>query len=136
MLKENKKVQYFLPLFWLLIAVNGLAVIFKSKLLQMGIDNGVVIIANLLLFLIGCLNVYLQLRAAAAKNPNAMTRGVMVATFLKLVVLGTAAFIYLKKTGAGRSANAIFVSMGLYIVYTWLEVRIGLRLNKKENAGN
>ncbi len=136
MLKENRKVQYFLPLLWLLIVVNGLAVVFKSKLLQIKIDNGVVIIANLLLFLIGCLNVYLQLRAAAAKNPNAMTRGVMVTAFLKLLVLGTAAFVYLKNAGANRSANAIFVSMGLYIVYTWLEVRIGLRLNKKGNAGN
>ncbi|MFX5817193.1 hypothetical protein ABTE26_20070, partial [Acinetobacter baumannii] len=63
-------------------------------------------------------------KASDDKNPHAMVRGVMSGVVLKLFVLGGAAFIYLYVAGASRNTNALFVSMALYIIYTWLEVRI------------
>jgi hypothetical protein len=135
MVKETKGVKYT-PLILLYLLVNGLTILYKSGLPAIGIDSSVILAANLLLFLTGCLNIFLQVKAAGTSNAHAMTRSAMAATFLRLIILGVAVFIYLKKAGTGRSANAIYVSMGLYVVYTILEVRIGLKLNKKSDAGN
>jgi hypothetical protein len=52
--------------------------------------------------------------------------------FLKLFALAGAVIIYLLAAGPARSVNAVFIGMGLYIIYTWLEVRISLRLNPKK----
>jgi len=77
-------------------------------------------------------NIYFQSRNIHNPNPNAVIRGVMAGMFLKLFGLAAAAVIYLFAAGAGRNVNALFVSMGLYILYTWLEVRISLQLNPKK----
>ena len=65
-----------------------------------------------------------------------MVRGVMGSVVLKLFVLGTAAFLYLYAAGESKSVNALFISMGLYLVYTWLEVRIAMGLNPPKHGGN
>lgn len=78
------------------------------------------------------MNVYFQHKNSQNPNPNAVIRGVMAGTFLKLFVLAAATLIYLFNAGEDRSVNAVFVGMGLYIIYTWLEVRISLRMNQKK----
>jgi Kef-type K+ transport system membrane component KefB len=65
-----------------------------------------------------------------------MVRGVMSAVVLKLFVLGTAAFLYLYISGEQKSVNALFIGMALYLVYTWLEVKISMQLNPPKNGGN
>ncbi len=69
-------------------------------------------------------------------NPHAMVRGVMGSVVLKLFVLGTAAFLYLYNAGEHKSVNALFMGMALYIIYTWLEVKIAMQLNPPKNGGN
>jgi hypothetical protein len=78
------------------------------------------------------LNLFFQLKALGNPNPNAVVRGVMAGTFLKLLVIAAAACIYLLVAKQTRSVNAVFVGMALYIIYTWMEVRISLRLNPKK----
>jgi hypothetical protein len=65
-----------------------------------------------------------------------MVRGVMGSVVLKLFVLGTAAFIYLYNVGEAQSVNGIFVSMGLYIVYTWLEVKMAMQIKPTKKDGS
>ena len=72
----------------------------------------------------------------AQTNPHAMVRGVMGSTVLKLFVLGTAAFIYLYQAGETKNINGLFFSMGLYILYTWLDVRIALKGNPVKKDGS
>lgn len=134
MFKEKRKL--FLPLLVLMLLVNTLAVLLSSSLQQKQIDGLVVICANTLLFVICASSLYMQLKSLNNANPHAMVRGVMGSVVLKLFVLGTAAFIYLYAAGESKSVNALFISMGLYIVYTWLEVRIAMRLNPPKHGGN
>ncbi len=96
------------------------------------IKTGVVLIANGILFIATVLNLYFQFRNLSNPNPNAIIRGIMAGMFLKLFVLAGAVLIYLIAAGDSRNVNAVFVGMGLYIVYTWLEVRISLRLNPRK----
>lgn len=134
MFKEKRKL--FLPLVVLMLLVNVLAVLLSSSLQQKQIDKLVVICANTLLFVICASSLYMQVKSLNNSNPHAMVRGVMGSVVLKLFVLGTAAFIYLYAAGENKSVNALFISMGLYIVYTWLEVRIAMRLNSPKHGGN
>lgn len=134
MFKEKRKL--FLPLVVLMLVVNVLAVMLNSSLQQKQIDGLVVVCANTLLFIICASSLYMQVKSMNNSNPHAMVRGVMGSVVLKLFVLGTAAFIYLYAAGENKSVNALFISMGLYIVYTWLEVRIAMRLNPPKHGGN
>ena len=78
------------------------------------------------------LNIYFQSKNIHNPNPNAVIRGVMAGMFLKLFGLAAAAVIYLFAAGSNRSVYAVFAGMGLYIIYTWLEVRISLQLKPKK----
>jgi hypothetical protein len=84
------------------------------------------------LFVCTFLNIYYQIRNINNPNPGAVIRGVMTGTFLKMLGLAAAAIIYLLAAGKGRNVNAVFVGMGLYILYTWLEVKILLLLKPKK----
>jgi len=52
-----------------------------------------------------------------------------------LFVLGSAAIVYLYNAGENKSINAIFLGMGLYIMYTWLEVKLSLKINHSSKDG-
>ena len=119
-------------LIYLLLIVSIVLAFFWKTAVELKIDPIVVVSANLILFAFSVVNIYFQSRNIHNPNPNAVIRGVMAGMFLKLFGLAAAAVIYLFAAGAGRSVNALFVSMGLYILYTWLEVRISLQLNPKK----
>ncbi len=120
------------PLVIVYIVTTALFLAFRSGLEIIKMDVTVLICANLLLFVVSMLILYLQMKNLSNPNPNAMVRGVIGGTFLKLFALGAAVIIYLLAAGSNRSVNAVLGGMGLYIIYTWLEVKISLRLTAKK----
>lgn len=120
------------PLFIFFMIANTLLIVFRDKLELKNVSVDVAIVANILLFVVALLNVYFQIKNLQNPNPQAVIRGVMAGTFLKLFILAAAVIIYLLAAGEHRSVNAVFVSMALYIIYTWMEVKISLRLNPKK----
>ncbi len=131
---ERKKI--FLPLVLVFVVINLLAFIFGTILRSWKIDPYLVASTNGILFLISIYNALQHLKAMAQTNPHAMIRGVMGSTVLKLFVLGTAAFIYLYNAGENKNINGLFFGMGLYILYTWLDVRIALNGNPVKKDGS
>ena len=130
MIKEYKTVTR--PLVIVYILTTALFLVFRSQLEIIKMDVTVLICANLLLFSVSMVILYLQMKNLTNPNPNAMVRGVIGGTFLKLFALGASVIIYLLAAGPNRSINAVFAGMGLYIIYTWLEVKISLRLTAKK----
>jgi hypothetical protein len=126
------------PLIVLFVLVLAICGLFGDSLKAKQIDPWVVASANILLFLICGYSIYSQSKSVQHQNPHAMVRGVMGSVVLKLFVLGTAAFVYLYNAGESAGINGIFVSMGLYILYTWLEVKIAMKINpgKLKNGSN
>ncbi|MBN8838021.1 MAG: hypothetical protein J0I09_12230 [Sphingobacteriia bacterium] len=119
----NSLSKKMLPLFFLFITVASLTLYFQDWCSAKGIDPKVVFTANALLYILSTYTLIMHTRSIDKKNPNAALRGVMVATLMKLLILGSAAIIYIALS-KHRSIYAVFVSMGLYFVYTFLEVRI------------
>ncbi len=116
----------------LFVFVLGLTMLWQEKLAVYKISWVVVEGANAVLFVLTFLNIYFQQKNINNPNQAAVIRGVMAGTFLKLMGLAAAAIIYLVAAGANRSVNAVFVGMGLYIIYTWLEVKISLQMKPKK----
>jgi len=99
------------------------------------INPWVVASTNLLLFAISMFSLQQQLKQSKNTNPHAMVRAVMSTVVLKLFVLGSAAIVYLYNAGENKSVNAIFLGMALYIMYTWLEVKLSLKINQANKDG-
>ncbi len=132
---EKRKI--FLPMVLVFVVINLLALLMGSVFKKWDVDPWVVAGANGLLFLISVYNAIQHLKTMSQSNPHAMIRGVMGSTVLKLFVLGTAAFIYLYHAGENKNVKGLFFSMGLYILYTWLDVRIALKGNPEiKNVSN
>jgi hypothetical protein len=123
----------YLPLIFIFVSVNALCVIFNDKLDAWGIDHFVVQGANLLLFLLMFVSAYLHFKALHNSNPHAFLRSVLSATVIKLFVIAGATFIYLLAAGEQRSVYAVLVGMGLYIIYTIVELRGLFKMNKQNN---
>ena len=99
---------------------------------NLGVSHRVVVVGNLLLYALSALTVWMHLKAIQNPNPNMFTNSVMGSTVLKLFVLGIATVIYLVIVGKERSVFGIVTTMILYIIYTVLDVKAALILNKKQ----
>ncbi len=120
-----------LPLFFLFVIVNSMVLWYQKELDTRKIDAMVVFASNCLLFILSVLSLAMHTKPADKKNPNAAIRGVLAATLLKLLVLGAAALAYLFFAGPGRSVYGVFAGMLLYVLYSFLEVRIASKPNQK-----
>jgi len=122
----QQKQQIFIPISIVFVVVTIVSLVFSTQLNAFKINQWVVIGSNTILFVFSLYNVVQHNKAMQQTNPHAMIRGVMGSVILKLFVLGTAAFMYLYNAGENKNMNGLFIGMALYILYTWLDVRIGL----------
>ena len=113
-----------------------MSLVFSTQLNAFKINQWVVIGSNTILFVFSLYNVVQHNKAMQQTNPHAMIRGVMGSVILKLFVLGTAAFMYLYNAGENKNMNGLFIGMALYILYTWLDVRIGLIVKPTSKDGS
>ncbi|MCX6265025.1 MAG: hypothetical protein NTZ47_10865 [Bacteroidetes bacterium] len=120
--------KQIMPLWTVFLLVSGLLVIFWNKLPAKQINPWVVLIGNALLFVIALLNIAYHRASLQKKNPQAVLRSVMGATMVKLFVLAALVIIYLVGAGSARSIYGVIASMGLYIIYSWLETKILLQM--------
>jgi len=124
-----------LPLFLIFVLINSLVLYFHKELDDRKIDSIVVFVANSLLYVLSVLSLTMHTKKPDKKNPNAIVRGVMAATLLKMMVLCFSTLIYLFVAGQSRSINAIFAGLILYVIYTLIEVSIASKNNQNNNAG-
>ncbi len=127
----GKKIR---PLVLFFLIINALTIVGDKKIAEWGMKQDVLIVANILLFLFSLIGLLLQLSASKNPNPNAIVRAVMAGMGLKLIGFGAALLIYLSMVGKDKSVYSVYASLGLYVIYTWIEVRLFLRQNPKKNA--
>ena len=131
-MKKNRKV--FAPIALIFILLNGFILIFRTFLERNGFDQEFLIIANLLLFVLTLAGVLIQLKGLRSPNPQAFVRGVYGSLIIKMFVVMAAVFIYAFLNKENVNKPAIFTSMGMYILYTVVEV-ITLMKSANRNAG-
>jgi hypothetical protein len=118
------------------IIVTAICIFLKPRLAQKNIDTNVVLGGNILLFLLTLLSSFMHARALKDPNPNAFVRSVMSAMIMKLFAIAAGVLIYLFLAGKDKNVAGIVICMGLYIVYTAIEVKGTSTLNKKNTNGD
>lgn len=131
----KNKFKSFMPVALVFIALNAFFISGKNMLQRWNVDQDTVIIGNLLLLLITLFSFLLAKRGLNNPNPYAFVRSVYMSVMLKLFVCIIAAFVYISFYKTHLNKPALFICMGLYLVYTFLEIAILMKLLKqKKNA--
>ncbi|HTE31553.1 MAG TPA: hypothetical protein VK666_14325 [Chryseolinea sp.] len=123
------------PMLLVFIFLNAFLFAGKTWLAKKGIDQGVVLVGNLVLFVVLLFSFLLTQRSLAAANPNVFVRAVYASFIIKFFVIAIGAFVYIQVAKQDVNKPALIICMGLYILYTFFEVSTLLRLLKqKKNA--
>jgi len=117
---NNRKA--FVPLLLVFIILNGFFLFGKDFLEKNKIDHLVLIGGNLVVFIASALSFYISYRSINAKNPNASLRSMYGSFMIKFFLIATAAFVYIMVVKKNVNKPALIICMGLYLVYTFIEV--------------
>lgn len=134
MIKKNNLNPFF-PILFLFLILTAFYIIAFDFLTDLGFDIKVLLISNIILFGITFLSFYIAIKSLANKNPNVFVRSIMGSMMIKFFIIIIATVIYLMIFKANFNKPAFFTSMGLYLVYLFLEVSIlNKMLNQQKNA--
>ena len=130
---KNRKA--WIPLVLLFIILSGFFIADQNWLEKKGVDHEVLIAGNLILFAATALSFYVYQRSMNSTNPNASVRGMYGSFMIKFFVCLVAAFAYIIIKKKEVNKPALIICMGLYIIYTIIEVSALQKLfKKKKNA--
>ena len=122
----------FAPVILLFVIVNALAISFRTRWMEWKVDQDLLIGGNLFLFAVTFFSFLIALKGLKSENPNAFVRSVYGSIMFKLFICLIAAFVYIAIQKKALNKPAFFSLMGLYLVYTFLEVGILTRLLRRK----
>jgi Ca2+/Na+ antiporter len=128
----KNRLSSFLPVLLLFIFLNAFFIVGKNLLSRWNADQEVLIIGNLLLFVITVITFFLAIKAMDNPNPQVFIRSVYGSIMIKMFICIIAALIYIATFKTQINKPALFTCMGLYLVYTFIEVSIVTKLLKHQ----
>ncbi len=134
-LNMRSRRKIFFPIIFLFIILNTLFISGRSFLERWGADQEVLIIGNLLLFIIFLMSFFVGQRGLKSTNPNVFVRSVYGSMMIKLFICIITAFIYISIYKKDLNKPALFTLMGLYLVYTFIEVATLTKMSKQKANG-
>jgi hypothetical protein len=130
---ENKSVKNpVAAIIVIFILVNILAFASKQLFPLLDVSYAVVLIGNLVLFSAALFSFLILKKGLKSTNPYAFVRTVYAGMLLRMAVCMIAVVIYILAERSNVNKIGIFICCGLYLVYTFTEVKILLRLNKSQ----
>lgn len=125
----------WIPLLLLFIFLNSFFLLGKSFLNKQGVDHLVLIGGNLILFVATALSFYISQRSLTSANPSSSVGSLYGSFMAKFFIIAIAAFVYIMVAKKNLNKPALFICMGLYLVYTFVEVSsLQKLLKQKKNA--
>lgn len=119
-------------IFLLFIVINLITVIVFGWLQSVGLDPVVLLSGNLIVLLLTLASFYLLKRGLTSTSTSGFLSSVYSSFIMKLFIAGIVVFLYVKLSGDKMNAAAVFASMVLYLLYTFIEVKGLLQLVKKD----
>ena len=120
------------PIVIFFIILNAFFLSGKNFLEGNGFDQSVLIVGNLIIFAATLLSFLLAKRGLTSANPHAFVRSVYLSIMVKLFVCIIAALIYIFMFRNNLNKPALFTCMGLYLVYTLIEVSVLTKMLKEK----
>ncbi len=117
---KNKKPWF--SLIMLFVILNAGFIGAKNILIRKGFDPDVLMVGNAIVFLATALSFYISYKSVTNPNPNASVRSLYGSFMIKFFVIIIAAFAYIMTAKKNINKPALFTTMGLYLVYTVVEI--------------
>jgi hypothetical protein len=131
-MKNNK--TFWTPLILFLLIVTA-CVFLRNKSAEWGWDFDVIMAGTSIIFVASALSSWILQKSLGSSNPQAFVRAMYGSFMLKFFVLVLAAFVYIMIEKKQVNKPALFTCLGLYLVFTFLEVSAMTKLLKqKKNA--
>jgi len=125
----------WMPLLLLFIILNAFFLSGKRWLEKQGINQEVLIVGDLVLAIATGLSLYISVRSLRSPSPQAPIRAMYGSFMIKFFLCAIAAFIYIMIEKKNVNKPGLIACMGLYLVYTFMEVSALTKLLKqKKNA--
>lgn len=123
------------PLFILFVLLSAFFVTGRSFLNKWHVDVDVLVIGNLVLLIVTLVSYLLLYRGLQSTNPQSFIRAMYGSFILKFFVIALTAFTYIMIARKNVNKPALIICMVLYLVYTFIEVSVLIKLlKKKKNA--
>ncbi|HVG12088.1 MAG TPA: hypothetical protein VM843_03745 [Flavisolibacter sp.] len=124
-----------IPLILVFILINTFLMTGRRILDRWEADRDLLLIGNLILFIITFISFFLGKKGLKSSNPHAFVRSVYTSMMLKLFACAIAAFIYIASNRDNVNKPALFMLMGFYLVYTFIEVSILTKMLRQKSNG-
>jgi hypothetical protein len=132
---NKQSFRSFFPAIMIFLVLNSGFLAMMKRLEAWGFEYTVLVFGNLLVFGISFLSYWMAVRGLTTKNNHAFFRWVYGSIMIKLFLLAGAAFVYIMMNKKEVNKPSLFFCMGLYIIYTFIEVSALMKVNKqKTNA--
>lgn len=123
------------PLVFVFVILNIFFFAFHDWLVKKGVNNDVLIFGNLIVFIATLLSVIVYLRSLKGSGGGAALRGMYGSFMIKFFTCLVAAFAYIMVVKKNVNKPALIICLGLYVVYTVIEVSsLQKLLKQKKNA--
>ena len=123
------------PMIILFIFLSCFFLFARTLLARWDADRDVLMAGHLLIFATILVSFLLLKNALSSSNPQAFVRAMYGSFIVKFFVLALAAFIYIMLTKKNVNKPALFTCIGLYFLYTFIEISVLMKLLKqKKNA--
>lgn len=128
-------IRSLIPVIIFFIVLNAFFLIWRGRLEGWDADVDVLVLGNLILFIITVISFLMGLNGLKQTNPNAFVRSVYGGIMVKLFICIIAAFVYIAIHKSNVNKPALFICMGLYLVYTFIEVSILMKMLRQRSNG-
>jgi hypothetical protein len=134
---ENKMAgRPFLPIALTFVLSSLFIWIARSRLAGWDMDPKVLLSGNAILFLATTISFFLYTKALRNANIQAFLRMIYGSLIIKMVFVIAATLLYLFLADREVSKHAVMGCFGLYVLYTFLEVKVLMQLTKKRAPKN
>jgi len=116
----------------LFLIVSFFCVIGEHQLSNLGVDAMVLLIGNGYVFLLTLFSFWIVSNGLKAKSTTSFMGSVYSSFMLKLVLSAILVVAYVRLSKGQANMSAIFISMFLYLAYTFLEVSQLMKLLRKK----
>lgn len=126
----RKSIAKLRPAILVFILLNAVFIIFRDEIKSRGFEISVLIFGNLLLFFTSLLSFMLLAKGMNSKSNPVFFRMFYSSFLIKFFFLAIAAFVYIIYSNKEVNKPGLFFCLGLYLVYTVIEVSALLKLSK------
>ena len=131
----NSGIRDSRPFLLLFIFLNAFLLVQKKWVADKGLDRDLLIAGNLILFAASFISFLLLKKGLKAANTITFMKSFYGSFVLKFFLIAIIAFAYIFVNKAHINKPSLYICVGLYVIYTIIEVSSLQRLLRKPNDG-